>query len=177
MSAIPVVGLLWGEGRGADFARFWLAAPVASDDGVAWAIRPESNDVTPAGLGGEAVFSACYLTVRAAAGAVLRLTPIVNDVDQQVQTLDWGTVTIVQPRLTIPQQLGSPAPMLTQTFAVPLVQRVEVSGSQFVSYLRGERLRIRLDSIGAIGSGALRVEQCEVEYELIRRSHFSTFTE
>ena len=62
------IGLLWGEARAADFARYWIAAAVAADDGVGFALEVESDDASPAGLGGECLFSQAFITVRAAAG-------------------------------------------------------------------------------------------------------------
>lgn len=177
MSQAPVI-LSWGEARGADFARFWWADAVASDDGVPFAIRPETNDAVPAGLGGEAVFSMVYLTVRAAASAVLQVTPILDDLDETTRAHPSGTLEILQPQITIPQQMGGPpTPMRTATFAVPLLARLIVGGvPTAIWHLRGERCRIRLASVGPIGTGALRLEQAELEYEVIRRAQFGEVT-
>lgn len=177
MAMIPAVGLLWGEGRAADYARFWLATATASDDGVAWGVRVETNDVAPGGLGGEALFTMAYLTVRAAAGATLQLTPILNDDDTVSRTVDGATVRVLQPRVTLAQQPGTPPELVVQTFEIPLLVAHERAGApSYAVHPRAERLRLRIESIGAIGSGSFRVEQCELEYDLVRRSTFTSFT-
>lgn len=171
----PPVSLLWGEGRNATYARYWLADAVASDDGLPFSFTAESNDVAPVGLGGEALFTMAFLTVRAAAGCVLRVTPIINDEDVLTRAHPGGTLAIIRPLVTVPQQSGGPpTPMLTQTFEIPLWQELAVGGAvKGLWHLRGERCRLRLESIGTIGTGAFRVEQCELEYEPIRRATFA----
>lgn len=170
------VGLLWGEGRGSGVPRFWVSADVASDDGEPWGFAEESNALSPAGTGGEAVFTAAYLTVTAGAGALLQVTPVVNDDPTLTQSVAGGTVRVLQPRLVVPQQAGTPAVLRTQTFVVPLLVQVEHDGAVSVAYVRGESLRLRVESIGPLGTGAFRVEQCEIEHAVIRRSRFTAFT-
>jgi hypothetical protein len=174
---IPPVGLLWGEARGSGLARFWLASTVASDDGIPWGIVVETNDFAPAGLGGEAVFTMAYLTVRAAAGAQLRVTPIIDDAQALTQTVEGMTVTVRQPTVAVPQQAGTPPVLVTQTFELPLLLQMTRDGTDLgVTHPRGERCRLRIESVGPIGTGAFRVEQCELEHGIVRRSEFSPFT-
>lgn len=175
--SLPPVGLLWGEGRGSSLGRYWLATAVASDDGVPWSVRLESNDVTPAGLGGEAAFTMAFVTVRAAAGTTLRITPILNDTSMAALTIPGGTVEVLPVSVTVPQQLGSPAPLVTQTFEVPLLlAHVKGGVRQAVFHPRGERMRLRLESVGPIGTGAFRLESAEVEHQIMRRATFTAIT-
>ena len=175
---IAPIGLLWGEGRAADFARFWLAEPVAADDGVEFSLEIESDDAAPAGLGGECAFTQAFVTVRAAAGTTLQFTPIVNDDDSLTRPHPSGSIGVMQVSVTIPQQAGGPpTPMLTQTFAIPLRYTLQIGGIPVsVFHPRGERCRIRVESTSAIGTGALRLEQCELEYQILRRSDLNAFT-
>lgn len=174
---VPAVGLMWGEGRGSGIARYWQAASVASDDGAPWPLLVETNDLAPAGLGGEALFTMAFLTVRAAAGAVLRVTPIVDDREQLTQSANGLTVTVRQPTVALPQQSGVPPVLLTQTFEIPLLVQMTRDGADLgVAHPRGERCRLRIESVGPIGAGALRIESCELEHEVVRRSRFTAFT-
>ncbi len=174
---LPAVGLLWGEGRGSGLARFWVAQATASDDGVPWTLAMETNDAALAGLGGEALFTMAFVTVRAAASAVLQFTPILNDDATLSRTVNGATVRVLQPRFTVPQGAGTPAAMLTQTFEVPLLLAQERGGvRQFVTAPRGERLRLRIESIGQLGNGTFRLESCELEYQILRRSRTAPMT-
>ena len=172
------IGLLWGEGRAADFARYWRAAPVAADDGVGFALEVESDDASPAGLGGECLFSQAFITVRAAAGTTLTITPIVNDDDSLTRPHPAGTIGVMQVSVTVPQQSGGPpTPMRTQTFAIPLHFTLQIGGiPASVFHPRGESCRIRIESVSPIGTGSFRLEQCELEYEIIRRSDLTAFS-
>jgi hypothetical protein len=171
------VGLLWGEGRGSGTARYWVAAGVASDDGTPWGLTVETNDLAPAGLGGEALFTMAFLTVRAAAGATLRVTPILDDQPVLTQTVNGLTVTVRQPTVQVPQQTGTPPVLVTHTFEVPLLLQMTRAGLEVgIVHPRGERCRLRIESVGPIGVGAFRVEQCELEHEVVRRSRFTGFT-
>lgn len=175
--SIPPVGLLWGEGRGSSLARFWISTPAATDDGTAWGVLIESNDVAPAGLGGEAAFTMAFLTIRAAAGTVLRVTPILNDDDTPSVTIPGGTVEVLPVSVTVPQQLGSPAPMVVKTFEVPLLcAHVKDGIRQAIFHPRGERMRLRVESIAPIGTGAFRLEQAEIEHQVMRRATFAGIT-
>lgn len=171
---VPPVGLMFGEGRGSSLGRYWLASAVASDDGVPWGLRVESNDIAPGGLGGEAAYTMAFITVRAAAGTVLRVTPLLNDTSMAALAIPGGTVEVLPVSVTVPQQLGSPAPLVTQTFEVPLLlAHVKGGIRQAVFHPRGERMRLRIESVGAIGTGAFRLESAEIEHQIMRRATFS----
>lgn len=171
---LPAVGLLWGEGRAADYGRYWVATATASDDGVPWGLLMESNDIAPGGLGGECAFTMAFLTVRAAAGTVLRVTPVLNDTSMAALAIPDGTVEVLPLSVTVPQQSGSPAPMVVQSFEVPLLlAHVKGGIRQAVFHPRGERMRLRVESVGPIGTGTFRVESAEIEHQIMRRATFA----
>jgi hypothetical protein len=177
MTTIAPSILVWGEGRGIESPRYWLADAAASDDGDAFGIAIESNEITPAGFSGECLFTGVSVTIRAAAGAILKVYPIIDDA--QVDRLHpAGTLTLREPRITIPQQEGGPpTPMALLTFFVPFWQRLVKDGRAVgVWYPRGASCRVRFETEGEIGTGAFRVEHAELEYEVVRRSNFEDFT-
>jgi hypothetical protein len=170
MTTAPVA-LWWGEGRGASGPRYWQSADVATDDGVDIGFTVETNAVAPAGLGGECAFVNAYVTITAAAGATLTLTPIVDDTEPaDTTTPNSGTLAPTPVTFTVEQQTGSaPLPLVTRTVQVPLLQSLSRSGSAVARwYPRGARCGIRLASVGAIGTGSFRIDGIELEWQPIR---------
>lgn len=175
----PPSVLWWGEGRGAAGPRYWQAADVASDDGVANSLLLETNPVAPDGLGGEVAFTTVYVTVTAGASAVLKVTPIVDDVEPvSTTTPDGAVLSVVSPTMTVPQQTGGPpVPTLTQTFQVPLLLQLVRSGQVKTRwYPRGARCAIRIETQGAIGTGPFRIDGIELEYETLRNVQRGTIS-
>lgn len=173
------VRLLWGEGRGAAAPRYWQAADLATDDGQNNGVLLETNPVAPDGLGGEVAFTTAYVTITAGAAAVVRLTPVVDDADLSgLATAGSGSLQVVQPTFSVAQQTGGPpVPVQTATYQVPLLVAL-VRDGVVVSrwYPRGARCAIRLETLGAIGSGPFRVDAIELEYETLRNVQRGTIT-
>lgn len=175
----PPTLLLWGEGRNAAGPRYWVSDDASTDDGQSNAILLETNPISPDGLGGEVLFTTCYLTITAAAGAVLSVTPIVDDVEPvDTVTLNGGTVRVVVPTIAIPQQTGTPPiAAVTATYQVPLLVELVRSGVvQSHWYPRGARCAIRVASVGAIGTGVFRIDAMELEVEPLRNVQRGTIT-
>lgn len=163
--------LLWGEGRGAAGPRYWQAAPVASDDGVAFGLVVETQPFAPTGLGGECAFTVAHVTTTTAAGATLKVTPILDDTAPATRTTpNSGSVSTVRPTYAVAQQTGGPpVPMMTSTIEVPLLVVLTRSGAAVSRwYPRGARCGIRIESVGAIGTGTFRIDGLEIEYQPTR---------
>ncbi len=177
--ATPPAVLWWGEGRGAAGPRYWSAADVATDDGVAIAFTLETNPLAPAGLSGECAFVNAYVTITAAAGAELRLTARVDDVDPvTLTTPNSGTLANTSVTFTVPQVTGTPPlPMQTRTVQLPLLRSLTRGGRAIARwYVRGARIAIVLESVGAIGTGAFRIDGIDLEYDTIRTPANGTVT-
>lgn len=132
----------------------------ATDLGQPYALYAKSRVLAPAGVDGEALFCALYLTITWTATASLRVTPIVDGVpyDGVRQTDERKTFT-----------LASRADRKTETFVLPLTRKLKdardptVTAAKF--YLRGGRFQALIESLGALTEGDVILEACTLETE------------
>jgi hypothetical protein len=134
----------------------------ARDLGLAYPIYAKSRVLAPAGVDGESLFTALYLTVTWTATVTFRVTPIVDGVPYDgVDATDERKTLTVAARPT----------RKTQTFVVPLSRRlVDPRDSSVVMsrfYLRGGRFQMLIESIGALGEGDFILENAVVEVEVM----------
>lgn len=127
---------------------------VHQDDGVAFQARALSDPVAPAGLHGECIFPAFWLTVTHTMAVTLRVTPYVDGV--ALETRDIALTT--------------KATLTTETFELGLT--VPLGGSR--SAPRGARFAAKVETLvgGApsIATGDLRLDQSLLEYEVVRET-------
>jgi hypothetical protein len=132
----------------------------ATDLDTAYAIYAKSRVLAPAGVDGEALFTALYLTLSWTATASLLITPIVDGIPY-----DGVDATDERKPLT----LTSRATRKTQTFVLPLVRRLTDPRDSTVTvarfYLRGGRFQVLIESVGALTDGDVILEACAVEAE------------
>jgi hypothetical protein len=170
------LALWFGQATLASIPKYWSSDDVNEDGGTAFPVTVTTMHVAPAGLGGECVFRKAWVTVTASAGCTLKLTPIIDGSSDAVSGAG-GTVSFVTPIFTMAQQGGTPAPRVTQTFPIVLSQKLDVSGiEQSRWYCRGSRCAIKVETVGAVGSGELIIDGIELEHEVIRRSIFDAVT-
>ena len=175
--------LLWGGSTHTpdppSFPKVWRSSPATSDDNVPLKVVTESLPFAPAGFGGECLFAWAYLTITASLSAQLRVTPVVDGTVADIPLVSTGgVIQVVRPILTLAQQTATqPGQMpqrVTRTFPVPLLRRTLTADGveQFRSYVRGARLQLRIESVGALGVGELIVDGCDVEYDVLRKASY-----
>lgn len=148
-----------GAGAGGTLHR-WGAAP--TDDGAPVVVRQETARFAPAGVGGEAIFTALIPVITYTAAATVRFTPIVDDVELTSAAVE---VVLTQPangrRTRYRQELG---------LSIPLV-RDNVDRGRFA--VRGVWCQVRVEILTAIGldalgtPGVVLLEGGELEYEVV----------
>jgi hypothetical protein len=124
------------------------------DAGNPIAVRLETAPVSPAGPGGEAIFTALFLTFTNTMAATVSVTPIVDGTELASQTI---TLPARTERTTTRHELG---------LSIPYTE----GGQELLRTApRGAWLQVRL-SVAAIGPGDLIFDGVSVEYEVVRES-------
>lgn len=129
------------------------------DDSVNYAALAKTVPACPAGPDGECVFPALWLTVVYTMAVTIRVTPVVDGVDQPSRNI----------------VLTSKASRTLDTFEVALYQAHSPGGTEQTRvYPRGTYFSVKLDTlvggVGAVATGDLIVEHLAIEYEAVRES-------
>lgn len=141
-------------------------ADAVDDDGTGYAARAESVWITPDGAGGEAVFYAAFVSVTWTRGATLTLTPVVES--RSADAVPFGSLAVLTPTITLPEQAGE---RRTEVFELPLMQAWTVGATERARlYLRGTRLKLRIDVAENVSEGDLIINGVEVEVEVQRET-------
>lgn len=139
-------------------AAILLAGGAYTDDGVAYPLRAKTENFLPAGVGGEAVFLALYVTTRHYASAVtLTITPYVDDV-----ALTPHVITLVGVVATEGQQEIHEL-VLREPFMDGGVERLRNAP-------RGSRLAVLVEGSS---SAAQAIDGIECEFTIVRESQVS----
>jgi hypothetical protein len=124
------------------------------DAGTPIAIRLETVPLAPAGPGGEAIFTALFLTFTATMAATVTVTPILDGTTLASQTI---SLQAASERTTTRHELGLSVPY------------VDGGQERLRTAPRGAWLQVRL-TVTAIGPGDLVFDGVNVEYEVVRES-------
>ncbi len=121
----------------------------------------ESADLYPYGMQNEAVFTGCWIMLTWDTEAVVRVTPVLDGVAYD------GTNGTTDERTYL--DLAAQTARRTQTFEVPLTRRLldSYDGVTEIGRLamRGQRIRLQVDLLGALGDGDLIFEGVLLEHE------------
>lgn len=130
----------------------------SSDDGTAYDVVVETGDFAPGGEGGEAIYTAFYITVTHTMAVTLRVIPVLDGVEQTAQQKDVAlssetsrTTKVIEVGLSIPVPDGA-------------------GGEAGRCAMRGTRIKCRLETTGGIAAGDLIVDKVEVEHEVVLES-------
>lgn len=152
-------------GHGA-LARLYRFGEASDDAGTPVAGRFETNRIAPAGIGGEAIFTALVLSVVHTAAVTVRMTPIVDDV-----VYDGVSAPDAVIEVTLPQPLSGARTWYRKEFG--LSQPWVVGGTDRGRFaLRGTwlQLRIELEDLGVTINDALGeaiYEGCDLEWAAV----------
>lgn len=124
------------------------------DAALAVPIRAETVPAAPAGVGGEAIFSALYLVFTATMVVTVDVTPIVDGVELETQQI---TLAGEVERETTHHELG---------LSIPLVHNL-IERARFAP--RGTWFSVRID-VPAIADGDLIIDGVGLEHEIVRES-------
>ena len=161
--------------QGAEPPSFWATADVASDGGVPFGFRYRAAAMQPAGQQGEMVFGWCTIMVTWAAAAVIRLTPFVDGIQDDITLADGSTLRLVPVTFVLDQQGGNLEPV-SQVFMVPLVREQVRNGVPVARWsLRGQRLEFIIESTGQIGSGELNLVGKAIKADPVRKAIYAPF--
>lgn len=156
-------------GRGASGQLFRLGS-AATDNGSAVVARWETRRIAPAGIGGEAIFTALFPVVVYTGACTVRFTPIVDG--RVYDGTDGENATVV---VVLAQPAGGRRTVYRGDLGLsrPYIRDGQV---QFRSALRGTWFSLRVDVTDAVGNdssgnlGVLFFEGVDVEYEVVGRS-------
>lgn len=131
-----------------------LAADEGYADGAAtYALLARTARAAPAGVGGDVLMTALYLTLSHTEAATVRVTPVVDGIALEATDIVLGPAA---ERAVTAHEVGVSVPYV--------VGGVEVSRAG----ARGTWVQVQVESVGAFGD--LTVEAVEVEYEVLRES-------
>lgn len=121
---------------------------------------------SPAGVGGECIFTQFWIAITYDMDAVtMRFTPIVDGV---VFDGTGGNPDLSQTLVLA----GTPGTRVTERFefgmSVPFDDGVNVDAIR--TALRGAWFQLQVDLVGGLGNGDLIIEQPEIEFEVVRES-------
>lgn len=155
------VAIYAGQGNG---PKLYGLFSTNKDDATDYTLRLENADFYPAGMGNEAIFPVCWLMLSWTMAVTVRVTPILDGVVYD------GTGDTTDERLTF--AVTAQTDRKTQTFEIPLTRPLldSVDGVTEIGRLamRGERIRLRVETTGALGTtGDLIVEGCLLEHEAV----------
>lgn len=127
------------------------------DHGEAIPLAVQWDELVPAGAGGEAIFTALYLTVTGSMAVTLTVTP----------HLDGAALADEAVRV----QVAGGSARKVQHFEIPLGRTAKgADGQAFGRYaMRGTRFSVRVEA-AALADGELILDSIEVEHEAVRES-------
>jgi len=139
---------------------------VLAGDGDPIIMLSKSVRASPAGVGGECIFTQFWIALTYDMDAItLRFTPIVDGV-----VFD-GTGGNPDLRQTL-ALVGVPGTRVTERFEFGMSVPYDdgVSTNAIRTALRGAWFQLQIDQVGGLGNGDLIIEQPEIEYEVVRES-------
>lgn len=146
--------IFYGEGDG---GRLYEAGSGFTDDGVAYQLYAKSDPIFPAGAGGEAIFPAVYLAMTWSAAITLKLTPVVDGIEQ--------TASAVTLQLSARSRRTE---VVEVAFMEDLLDQFDqVVGKQF---LRGQSFALLLQTT-SVAAGDFIVDALDLEYEPVLERH------
>lgn len=150
-----------GQGNAPAGAAILQVGVGVTDRGVAYALLAETARVAPAGPGGEAIFTRLYLALTWSVGVTIRVTPIVDGVDEPACTVELVLPTPSDGRReTDVKQVGLYRPILGRDGVTP-VSSVALRGTWFAA---------RVETVGEVAVGDLIGEGFDVEAEVVSTS-------
>lgn len=159
----PIRNVFYGQGLGPNL---YLAGSGATDGGQPVVVRALTNPFSPAGEGGEALFTGLTLTVTHTMAATIRVTPYVDDVALTDAIYDLPLTATVE-RETVTWELG-----------LAVSERDPADPSQVLATLapRGTRMQVLIEVLAGdppvpgLVAGDLLFETPTLEYEIVRES-------
>lgn len=147
----------------ADAATVYEADRSYDDGGLAFTPLARTARLAPAGASGECLFAALYVTISRAAGATVRVVPIVDGV-----ALDATDIVLVEPA----------AGVITERHRIVVSQAYVDGGVELLRYQpRGAWMQAEVSvqgtpmlPVGAEETEAVIVDGVEVEFEVLRES-------
>lgn len=158
----PLQRLFYGQGMGASIL---LAGDGADDAGQPIVVKALTNPFIPAGEGGEAIFTALWLTVTHTMAGMVRVTPFVDDVEIADSIYELPMAATAE-RETLTWELG---------LMVAVKDMLDDSVTLATVAPRGNRLQLLfelldVDGVPARGAGDFIFETPTIEYEVVRES-------
>lgn len=137
-----------GEGGG-----IYLVDEGVDDAGTAIALRAESNAIAPEGVGLDYIFDRVWFTITHAMAVTLRVTPVVDGVALGDASFD----------IVLGEQATETVRVFERAIRRPFL-RNEVEVYRFAP--RGTWLSLRVESVGALGTGRLFFDEIELKYDI-----------
>ena len=145
---------------------------VTSDGGLPFSLYHETNPWQPDAQGGESVFRWGFLSVSSSMSATIRVSPIVDGSADNITLPNGDVLELVRTTFTVPQVLGI-LERVSTVVPIPLVRRILRAGVEVGRfYLRGERLQLVIESIGALGVGEFMIDGLQVDVEPVRKAMY-----
>jgi hypothetical protein len=150
--------------------QYYQSDTVTADGGEPFEFSHTDNPWQPDSQGGENIFRWAFVTVSWSMAAQMQISPIVDGQVEDITLPNGDVLSLVLSTFSLPQQDGS-LQRQVQVFPVPLVRRVLRNGVEISRfYLRGERLQLIVESVGALGVGELMVDGIQVDVEPLRKA-------
>lgn len=149
------IKLVLGEREGGGIFEAELGS---DDDGAAFQGRVQSAPLAPEGVGGESVFTNLYITLtrRNTSTVTMTVTPIVDEVAQEVRTLSLAGVGVGQ---------------LRETIEVSLFEKFSLDSTERGTYVqRGVWFQVKLEITDTDAPDLVTIDGVELEVEKVRES-------